>query len=311
MAQEPGASRSKIKRKPRMNPVEVRRRALATAEQMVLTDGLMVSMDHISLEEIIVRAQVSRSAVHRMWPRKEDFFADLLVQLADRSDVSPSVFDPQSLAVAMAALRAQIDQLVTPEGRLAVLVEICRQGAIRNFEANLIEESWHAFVVLSATGMSFDDEVRATLGAKLAASERNYVDGMAQFYSLLLPILGRRIRPQFGGQALNLPSDYLYLAEVCSSAIQGQVLRAGITGGDLLPDLRMPTADADPFGTGLAKPWTGPALTFTSTMVAMTEPIRDYVFDRDETERQVTVAIEYVENARTARDSDGVEPVPE
>ena len=32
---------------------------------------------------------------------------------------------------------------------------------------------------------------------------------------------------------------------------------------------------------------------------------------RDETERQVTVAIEYVENARTARDSDGVEPVPE
>ena len=89
-----------------MNPAEVRRRALATAEQMVLSDGLMVSMDHISLEEVIVRAQVSRSAVHRMWPRKEAFFADLLIRLAERNELSPSVFDPQTLSVAIAALRA-------------------------------------------------------------------------------------------------------------------------------------------------------------------------------------------------------------
>ncbi|MBD0021640.1 hypothetical protein GII33_04715 [Gordonia pseudamarae] len=304
MADEPGVSRSKIKRRPRMNPAEVRRRALATAEQMVLSDGLMVSMDHISLEEVIVRAQVSRSAVHRMWPRKEAFFADLLIRLAERNELSPSVFDPQTLSVAIAALRADIDRLATADGRFALLVEICRQGAIRNFEANLAEESWYAFVVLSATGMSFDDEVRTTLSAKLAASERNYVDGMSRFYALVLPILGRRIRPQFAAPIPDGAGEYLYLAEVCSSAIQGQVLRAGLTGGNLLPDLRVPTDDVDPFGTGVPKPWTGPALTFTSTLIAMTEPIPGHVVDRDRTERRITAALEYVEDARAARDPD-------
>ncbi|QXF84486.1 TetR/AcrR family transcriptional regulator (plasmid) [Rhodococcus pyridinivorans] len=276
---ESTTGRSKIKRKPRTDPAEVRRKTLVAAERMVLSDGLMVSMDHISLEEIIAKAQVPRSAVHRMWPYKEDFFADLLVQLAKRTEASPSVFDPQTLRVAVDTLRENLHRLPTVEGRLSTLVEICRRGSMRNFEANLSRRSWHSYLVLSTAGMSFDDEVCSVVQSTLAVSERNYIEGMALFYESIFPILGRRIRSPFRGSSRG-HAGYMYLAEVCSSAIQGQVLRAALMGEDVQTDLKALTEEADPFNTGDRQPWNGPSLTFTSTVLAMTEPELDFAYDR-------------------------------
>lgn len=283
---EGSPGRSKIKRKPRMDPAEVRRRTLSTAENLVLGEGLMASMDHISLEDIIVQAQVPRSAVHRMWPYKEDFFADLVLQLAERSEVSPSVYDPETLRVAVRALEDNWARLSTAEGRLSTLVEVCRQGSMRNFEANLERPSLRSYIVLSATGMSFEDDVRRALQESLAKSELSYLQGMAQFYESMFSILGRRMLPQFSGRAMDR-AECSYLAEVCSSAIQGQVLRTVLTGGGVLPDLKAVTAPADPFNVGDRKPWNGPSLSFTSTFLAMTEAEPDFVHDPGESQEKI------------------------
>jgi AcrR family transcriptional regulator len=49
---------------------------------MVNRTGLTVSLDHISLEQVIRDAGVSRSAAYRRWPYKDLFFSDLVKQLA-------------------------------------------------------------------------------------------------------------------------------------------------------------------------------------------------------------------------------------
>jgi AcrR family transcriptional regulator len=61
---------------------------------MVHRDGLTVSLDHISLEEVIRDADVSRSAVYRRWPYKDLFFSDLVKELA-RSATATILDDPR------------------------------------------------------------------------------------------------------------------------------------------------------------------------------------------------------------------------
>jgi AcrR family transcriptional regulator len=55
---------------------------LKAAVAMVNRTGLTVSLDHISFEDVIRDADVSRSAVYRRWPYKDLFFSDLVKELA-------------------------------------------------------------------------------------------------------------------------------------------------------------------------------------------------------------------------------------
>ena len=54
---------------------------LESAAAMVNQAGLTVSLDHLSFEDLIRDARVSRSAVYRRWPYKDLFFSDLLKEL--------------------------------------------------------------------------------------------------------------------------------------------------------------------------------------------------------------------------------------
>ena len=66
----------------RLSDRETEQRMLRAAVAMVQRTGLTVSLDHISLEDVIRDAGVSRSAVYRRWPYKDLFFSDLVKQLA-------------------------------------------------------------------------------------------------------------------------------------------------------------------------------------------------------------------------------------
>jgi AcrR family transcriptional regulator len=62
----------------RLPDQETEHRMLQAAVAMVQRTGLTVSLDHISFEDVIRDADVSRSAVYRRWPYKDLFFSDLV-----------------------------------------------------------------------------------------------------------------------------------------------------------------------------------------------------------------------------------------
>ena len=79
-AQPPtGAARRRV----RISDEETGRRMLAAAVALIGERGMSVSLEHLSLEEIIQAAGVARSSVYRRWPYKDLFFSDLLVELAN------------------------------------------------------------------------------------------------------------------------------------------------------------------------------------------------------------------------------------
>ena len=66
----------------RLSDQETEQRMLQAAVAMVHRTGLTVSLEHISFEDVIRDADVSRSAVYRRWPYKDLFFSDLVKELA-------------------------------------------------------------------------------------------------------------------------------------------------------------------------------------------------------------------------------------
>ena len=82
MTSEMQAPTGLARRSRRLSDRQTEERMLQAAVAMVHRTGLTVSLDHISLEEVIRDADVSRSAVYRRWPYKDLFFSDLVKQLA-------------------------------------------------------------------------------------------------------------------------------------------------------------------------------------------------------------------------------------
>src|SRR5215469_13098238 len=116
---------------------EVRQRMLEAGRELALESGAALTLEHLRLEEVIQRARVPRSSVYRMWPYKDDYIDDLLCYLAGPGSWFSDrvVFDPDTFALIERPLTENKQMLATTEGRRALLCEIVRLAALRNYEA--------------------------------------------------------------------------------------------------------------------------------------------------------------------------------
>ena len=105
---------------------ETERRMLRAALAMVNRTGLTVSLEHISFEDVIRDADVSRSSAYHRWPHKDLFFSDLVLELA-RNPAPGIVADEMDLIRRIVAGR--LDGLADPQARRALVVELFRQLA--------------------------------------------------------------------------------------------------------------------------------------------------------------------------------------
>src|SRR5665811_621178 len=102
------------RRSRRLSDHETEQRVLHAAMAMVNRTGLTVSLDHISFEDVIRDADVSRSSVYRRWPYKDLFFSDLVKELA--KDATPAIINAE-LQLMRRVVAEQLAWLETHEHR--------------------------------------------------------------------------------------------------------------------------------------------------------------------------------------------------
>lgn len=242
----------------RLSDQETEQRMLQTAVAMVHRDGLTVSLDHISLEEVIRDADVSRSAVYRRWPYKDLFFSDLVMELA--RSATPEIVDDE-LALIRRIVAERPDWLDTPGLRHGLVIELIRQLARFDFEALYGSARWRTYLALHATFLSLaDGRLRDQIGETLARSERDHRARVARSWELLAGLFGYRLRPE-------LRATFETVAALLDAAMRGLVLQALSE-----PELACRRAKGNPFGAAAEDEWSLAALGAASIAMTFLEP---------------------------------------
>ena len=242
----------------RLSDQETEQRMLRAAVAMVSRTGLTVSLDHISFEDIIRDAGVSRSAVYRRWPYKDLFFSDLVRQLA--KDATPAIVEDELELMRQIAV-SRPDWLETPELRHRLLLELFRQLSLLDFQAMIGSPGWRTYLALHATFMSLaDGDLRDQVQAALNQSEQAHNARIAQAWWQLTALFGYRLRPESG-------ITFEALATLLSATMRGLVVMALSA-----PDVAAQRIEARPFGADARGRWSLPALGLAGLASAFLEP---------------------------------------
>jgi AcrR family transcriptional regulator len=247
----------------RLSDRETERRMLQAAVAMVHGTGLTVSLDHISFEDVIRNADVSRSAVYRRWPYKDLFFSDLVKELA--RDATPPAIVSEEANLIQQIVAERLDWLETAEGRQRLMLELFRQLSLLDFRALYESPQWRTYLALHATFMSLaDGTLRDEVQVILAQSEREHMAAVARAWEQLAALFGFRLRPG---------ATFGTLATLLSATMRGLVIMA-LSLPELaasgMPELAATgEAGQNPFGAD--GDWSLAAVGLTSTALAFLE----------------------------------------
>jgi AcrR family transcriptional regulator len=199
----------------RLSDQQTEQRMLRAAARMISSTGLTVSLEHISLEEVIRAADVSRSTVYRRWPHKDLFFSDLVRELA-RNATPTLLAEERELIRQIVGQRS--DWLETAELRQSLVAELLRQLSWLDFQTLSGSVGWRTYVALHAAFMSLtDNELRLQVQAALGQSEREHLIAVAAAWEHLTGLLGYRLRPELG-------ATFRDLAALLDATMRGLVI---------------------------------------------------------------------------------------
>ncbi|RBY95408.1 hypothetical protein DQ237_15245 [Blastococcus sp. TF02-8] len=224
--------------------------------------GLTVSLESMTLDQVIKEAGVSRTSVYREWDKKEDFYVDLLCDLAGPSWQGTAAFDEETIRLARSIVAERIEELRTEEGRRRVLRETVRRAARQNFNAVVASSQWRTYVALTATVMSLsDNEARTRVRDALQAAERVFIERMSNFYADMSIMFGFRLKSYI--------NSYETLAAVGASVVEGLGLRQSLTPDIVNRQIMIPGPDGP-------EEWHLAALGFLGILEQCIEPQPDY-----------------------------------
>ena len=244
---------------------ETEQRMLQAALTMVNRAGLTVSLEHISFEDVIREADVSRSSAYRRWPHKDLFFSDLILELA--RNPAPGIITDE-IDLIRRIVTGRLDELATSQSRHALVVELFRQLPVLDFETLYSSPGWRTYLALHATFLSLaDGGLRSQVQAALARAEQDRLTRVARAWERMAGLLGYRLRAESG-------VTFDTLAALVSATMRGLVM-AALT----VPDIAGHRTAARPFGTHEADDWSLPALGLGAMATAFLEPDPEVTWD--------------------------------
>ncbi|MGW1374176.1 TetR/AcrR family transcriptional regulator [Streptomyces sp. NPDC002446] len=257
-----------LSRRRRFSDEETAERMLRAAMDMVNNTGLTVSLEHISFEDVIRDAGVSRSAVYRRWPYKDLFFSDLIEELARGASPALSGSNPRAVAATKRVILQHLDWLRDPGRRPALVAEVLRQGALKELQIHCGSAEWRTYIALHATFLSLPDgELRTRVQTLLEESERDRAAMLADAHRDVTELLGCRLRPE-------LNAGFADIARLTSATMRGMVIMAPAS-----PSLATHTVHANPFGAPRPADWSQPALAVAGIVTTFIEADPAVEFD--------------------------------
>lgn len=245
---------------------------LRAAAAMVHRAGLTVSLDHISFEDVIRDADVSRSAAYRRWPYKDLFYGDLIEELA-KEGLPPGIVNAE-YALIQQVVKEFPGELDTPAQRHELLTELFRRLALLDFRALAGSPEWQTYIALQAALSAIADaERRDRVRAALAAAEQERHARVAAAWELLASLFGYRIRPETG-------ASFDMLITLVDATLRGLIIMA-----QPAPEIANSLVSASPFGAATAHEWSLPALGAGSVATAFLEPDPAITWDGDRVAR--------------------------
>jgi hypothetical protein len=205
---------------------------LEAGRELALEAGAALTIEHLRLEEVIQRARVPRSSVYRMWPYREDYTDDLLCYLAGEGSwfSDRPVLDPETFTLVRKVLADNTGLFASMEGRRALVCEVVRLTAIRNYESLSGSAPWRLHMALVATlGSTRSDLARKRIAAALEDAQRRSRESMVAVLGFLAATLGLRLRdPAYTLDHVQLAGGLL----VQSMALRNVQVQAAVASPD-------------------------------------------------------------------------------
>lgn len=183
------------RRRPRRSEQQTRSLMLTTAIAAVQETGLAVSLEHISMEDVIRESGVSRTAAYRCWPQKEQFIGDLILELARAAIPTTNVRGAEATRLIAERITPRLDDLGPADVRWRFATDLVAAASVEDFRQTAsLTESWRTYFSLIATVMNLPDgDLRDQVRQAIAESERRYGDRLVANYRILAELLGFRL----------------------------------------------------------------------------------------------------------------------
>jgi AcrR family transcriptional regulator len=264
MSSAPQGPTGAARRRTRISDAETERRMLDTAIQLIMDRGMTVSLEHLSVEEIIQAAGVARTSVYRRWPYKDLFFSDLLIELAKATQLGTGYGAiPALLAEHMVQLLPRPEGVDPEQDHKDVTVEVLRVATQADFDTIYASQQWRTHIALHATHLGLPDgDLRREIGRALRQSEQRFTALREAVFRRFAPLMGYRISGSFTDPDVG----YAALALAAGSVMTGLVVRA-LADPDLVTDRRR----LAPFGTSRETEWAAPAVVLVGVILSYVE----------------------------------------